>query len=73
MFTFTSIHFLAKTIFPVGIGGGGCTKYIVVVKILEGWGVYFSGLKWKFHGGGGGDLSKIASMLGVWVFSRTTH
>ena len=28
--------------------------------------------KWKFQGGGG-DLPEIPSVVGVWIFSGTTH
>ena len=45
--TFTLTHFIAKTIFPEGMGG---------VQNSRGnsrgvWGGYFSGQKWKFQGG----------------------
>ena len=49
---------------------GGVCK--IVVEIPEGWGVYFSGKKWKFRGGGGDlKIPEIPSMVGVWIFSGT--
>ena len=60
-FTFTLTHFLAKNIFPEGMG---VYKIHVVVEILEGWGgLVLVVKKWKvgeegglrlnsFHGGG---------------------
>ena len=44
--------------FPKGWGGGGGSK-----KYLE---------KWKILGGGG-VLCEIPSVVGVWIFSGTTH
>ena len=44
----------------------------MLLEIPEGWGVYFSFKKWKFRTGGG-VLSEIPSMVGVWIFSGTTH
>ena len=65
VFSFTLIHFL-----PQGIGGV-CK---MVVDIPKGWGVYFSGKKWKFRGGGGDlKIPEIPSMAGVWIFSGTTQ
>ena len=29
--------------------------------------------KWKFQGGGGGDLSEIPSVVRVWIFSGITQ
>ena len=29
--------------------------------------------KWKIRGGGGGILSELLSMVGVWIFSETTQ
>ena len=29
--------------------------------------------KWKFQGGGVGDLCEIPSVVGVWIFSGTTQ
>jgi len=34
--------------------------------------VIFVFKKWKFRGGGG-DLRTIPSVVGVWIFSGTTH
>ena len=75
VFTFTLTHFLAKTIFSRGYGGvqnssgnsGG---------VGWGGGGYFTGPKEKkmeIPGRGGGGLSEIPSMVGVWIFSGTTH
>ena len=46
--------------------------YIKLEEIPEGWGVIFVSKKWKFRGGGG-DLGEIPSVVGVWIFSGTTH
>ena len=48
VFSFTLTHFLAKTIFPEGMG-----VYKIAVEIPEGWGVILVVQKWKFRGGGG--------------------
>ena len=67
VFTFTLTHFLAKTIFSEGMG-----VYKVVVEIPEGrGGGYFSGQKMEIQGRGG--LREIPSVVGVWIFSGTTH
>ena len=58
VFTFTLTHFLAKTIFPEGMG-----VYKIVVEIPEGWEVILLVKKWKFRGGEGG-LHEIPSMVG---------
>ena len=50
VFTFTLTHFLAKNIFPEGMG---VYKIHVVVEILKGWGACFSGQKMESWGGGG--------------------
>ena len=42
----------------------------ILVEIL--WGVTFVVKKWKFRGGGG-VLREIPSVVGVWIFSGTTH
>ena len=47
VFSFTLTHFLAKTIFPEGMG-----VYKIAVEIPEGWGVILVVQKWKFWGGG---------------------
>ena len=39
---------------------------------MKGWGVISSLQKWKIQGGGG-VLSEIPSVVGVWIFSGTTH
>ena len=39
---------------------------------MRGWGVISSLQKWKIQGGGG-VLSEIPSVVGVWIFSGTTH
>ena len=67
VFSFTLTHFLAKTIFPEGMG-----VYKIAVEIPEGWGVILVGQKWKFRGGGG-VLREIPSVVGVWIFSGTTQ
>ena len=47
--------------------------YKIVVEIPEGWGGgYFSGQKLKIPGRRGG-LREIPSVVGVWIFSGTTH
>ena len=48
--------------------------YKIVVEILEGLGgeVISVVKKWKFRGGGQG-VCKIPYMVGVWIFSGTTH
>ena len=60
--TFTLTHFLAKTIFPEGIGA-----YKMVVEISEGWGVILVVKKWKFRGGGGAYM-KFPPWLGYGYF-----
>ena len=45
----------------------------ILVEIPEGLGgVTFVVKKWKFRGGGG-VLREIPPMVGVWIFSGTTH
>ena len=69
VFTFTLTHFLTKIIFPEGMG-----VYKIVVEIPEGWGGYFSGQKMEIpRRRGRGGLREIPSMVGVWIFSGTTH
>ena len=46
--------------------------YKIVMEIPKGWGVILVVKKWKFRGGGGG-LHEIPSVVGVWIFSGTTH
>ena len=46
--------------------------YKIVVEIPEGWGGYFSGQKMEIPGRRGG-LREIPSVVGVWIFSGTTH
>ena len=42
------------------------------MEISEEWGYFLVLKKWKFQGGWG-DLHEILSMVGVWMFSGTTH
>ena len=49
VFTFTLTHFLAKTIFPEGMGGVQNSNW----KFRRGGGVILVVKKWKFQGGGG--------------------
>ena len=69
-----SVYFFFNTLscqnyFFQRVGG----LYKIVVEIPERWGGYFTGQKkWKFRGGGGG-LREIPSVVGVWIFSGTTH
>ena len=44
----------------------------IVVEIPEGWGGYFTGQKMEIPGRGEG-LREIPSVVGVWIFSGTTH
>ena len=53
-------------------GGGGGGVYKIVVEILDGWGVILMGKNSKLRGGGGG-LREIPSVVGVCIFSGTTH
>ena len=46
--------------------------YKIVVEIPERWGGYFSGQKLEIPGRRGG-LREIPSLVGVWIFSGTTH
>ena len=52
----------------------GWGVFVILVEIPEGWGG--GGInplqKWKIQGGGG-ILSEIPSVVGVWIFSGTTH
>ena len=68
VFTFSLTHFLAKIIFFQGVWG----VYKIIVEIPEGWEGYFSGQKLEIPGRRGG-LREIPSMVGVWIFSGTTH
>jgi len=54
--------------FSRGVGGEGVCQ---TVENPEGWGGY-SFKKQKIRGGGG-VLSEIPSMVGVWIFSGTTQ
>ena len=69
VFTFSFTYFLAKIIFSRGVW----RVYKIVVEIPEGWGGgYFSGQKLEIPGRRGGSR-EIPSMVGVWIFSGTTH
>ena len=46
--------------------------YKIVVEIPEWWGGYFTGQKMEIPGRRGG-LREIPSVVGVWIFSGTTH
>ena len=46
--------------------------YKIVVEIPKGWGGYFIGQKLEIPGRRGG-LHEIPSVVGVWIFSGTTH
>ena len=46
--------------------------YKIVVEIPEGWEGYFSGQKMEIPRRRGG-LREIPSVVGVWIFSGTTH
>ena len=58
---------MPKLFFPEGMGG-----VQIVVEIPAGWGGYFSGQKMEIPGRRGG-LREIPSVVGVWIFSGTTH
>ena len=52
--------------------------FVICVENPAGWGGGGGGpdviKKWKIQGGGGGGgTRKIPSMVGVWIFSGTTH
>ena len=71
VFTFTLTHFLAKTIFPEGMGAVENSS-----GNSGGVGGYFSGQKMEIprrRVGGGGGLREIPSVVGVWIFPGTTH
>ena len=70
LLTLTLTHFLAKTFFPEGMGGVQNTRGNSGGVV--GGGVIFVVKKWKFRGGGG-VLREIPSVVGVWIFSGTTH
>ena len=58
-------HFVTKKVnFPEEGGGGGGKR-----------GTHFLEKKWKIWGGGGeGSFSELpSSVVGVWIFSGTTH
>ena len=65
--TFTLTHFLSKTIFSRGYGGVQNSN-----GNSEGVGGYFSGQNMEIPRRRGG-LREIPSMVGVWIFSGTTH
>ena len=67
VFTFTLMHVIAKTIFPEGMG-----VYKIVMEIPKGWGGYFSGQNMEIPRSRG-SLREIPSVVGVWIFSGTTH
>ena len=71
VFIFTLTHFLAKTVFSRGYGGvqNSCGNSI---GVRGGGGVILLVKKWKFRGGRRG-LHEIPSVVGVWIFSGTTH
>ena len=46
--------------------------YKIVLEIPEGWGGYFTVQKMEIPGRRGG-LREIPSVVGVWIFSGTTH
>ena len=50
----------------------GWGVFVTLVEIPRGWGVISSLQKWKIQGGGG-VLSEIPSVVGVWIFSGSTH
>ena len=50
----------------------GWGVFVTLVEIPKGWGVISSLQKWKIQRGGG-VLSEIPSVAGVWIFSGTTH
>ena len=66
--SFTLIVFLCENeLFQRGWG-----VFVTLVEIPKGWGVISSLQKWKIQGGGG-VLSEIPSVVGVWIFSGTTQ
>ena len=67
--SFTLIVFLRENeLFQRGWG-----VFVTLVEIPEGWGGAISSLqKWKIQAGGG-VLREIPSVVGVWIFSGTTH
>ena len=50
----------------------GWGVFVTLVEIPRGWGVISSLQKWKIQGGGG-VLSEIPSVVGVWILSGTTQ
>ena len=50
----------------------GWGVFVTLVEIPRGWGVISSLQKWKIQGGGG-VLSEIPPVVGVWIFSGTTQ
>ena len=66
--SFTLIVFLCENeLFQRGWG-----VFVTLVEIPEGWGAISFLQKWKIQGGGG-VLSEIPSVVGVWIFSGTTQ
>ena len=66
--SFTLIVFLCENeLFQRGWG-----VFVALVEIPKGWGVISSLQKWKIQGGGG-VLSEIPFVVGVWIFSGTTQ
>ena len=60
---------MPKLFFPGGVGG--VHKTCGNSGGVGGGGTFVS-KKWKLRGGGG-DLREIPSVVGVWIFSGTTH
>ena len=67
----TLTHFLAKTIFSRGYGGVHKTYGNSGEVGVGGGGLIFAFKKKKL--GEEGDLHEIPTMVGVWIFSGTTH
>ena len=66
--SFTLIVFLRENeLFQRGWG-----VFVTLVEIPEGWGGHQFPAKME-NPGGGGVLSEIPSVVGVWIFSGTTH
>ena len=66
--SFTLIVFLRENeLFQRGWG-----VFVTIVEIPEGWGGHPFPAKME-NPGGWGVLSEISSVVGVWIFSGTTH
>ena len=65
--SFLTLSLLERN-FPEGLGG----MFDELWKIQRDGGVIAYFKKWKIRGGGG-VLSEIPSVIGVWLFSGTTH